>query len=183
MKTKILTILFIIFCQCRLSAQTEYYYYCCNSDGNFSFDDMIITVVKTNAGVKCYFHGNTDEFDSAREGYYPGFFVLEAKNLSMKDGHISFCLNSNGYSFTSAPISVMTNSYQGEYPSGYVAWIQTSKYFWKEIEYSGEYTQDCICLNSTNDFGKRQFIKKDRNFVLQYQKNLLPEDIIKINSK
>lgn len=134
-------------------------------------------------GLKCYIHGNTDEFDSAREGYLPGFFVLEAKDFIMDNNHISFTIDSRGYKFTNAPIDVFTNHYSSEYPLGYKAWLQFNKYFWKEIEYSGDYTQDSICLNSTNDYEKRCFYKKSKEFISQYNKALLPVEDANLNSQ
>jgi len=183
MKYIFVSLFILCSCFCNINAQTEYFYFCGNSDGTVSFDDMVITVIKTDDSIKCYIHGNTDEFDSAREGYLPGFFVLEAKDFMMESNKISFKLNSNGYSFTSSPIDIFINSYNSTYPSGYKAWIQPREYFWKEIEYSGEFTQDYICLNSTNDFGKRYFKRKCTNFISQYKQNLMSEDYVNRNSE
>lgn len=167
----------------KVAAQTDYYYFCGNDDGKVSFDDMIISVVRTGDSIKCYIHGNTDEFDSAREGYLPGFFVLEAKDFVMNNNHISFKINSNGYSFTNAPIDVFANYYSSEYPFGYKAWLQPNECFWKEIEYTGEYTQDSICLYSTNDYEFRCFYNKSKDFISQYNKNIMSAEDANMNSQ
>lgn len=182
---KYIIIFIFAFCSsfCNIYAQTEYYYFCGNNDGKVSFDDMIITVVKNNNSTKCYIHGNTDEFDSTREGFLPGFFVLEAKDFTINANRISFKINSNGYFFTNVPIDIFINNYSSEYPFGYKAWIQLSNLFWKEIEYSGEFTQYGICLRSTNDFDSRYFVKKDVKFISQYNKNLMSEEDANINSQ
>ena len=46
------------------------------------------------------YYGTTDDFDSAREGYLPGFFVTTMNDLRIVDGAISFSLSPWDYFIT-----------------------------------------------------------------------------------
>ena len=46
------------------------------------------------------YYGTTDDFDSAREGYRPGFFVTTMNDLRIADGTISFSLSPWDYFIT-----------------------------------------------------------------------------------
>ena len=59
-----------------------------------------------------YYYGITDDFDKAREGYYPGYFVAKISQVNVNDNNISFVVHVNSDNcFTKpVPLSIRTSS-------------------------------------------------------------------------
>lgn len=56
-------------------------------------ENQYIVFEKTEEGcVVGYYYGTTDEFDEAREGYLPGFFVAKMDSLQIDKDSISFII-------------------------------------------------------------------------------------------
>ncbi|MBE7412663.1 MAG: hypothetical protein L6Q54_13545 [Leptospiraceae bacterium] len=55
-------------------------------------EDHFILLEKEKNEIKGYYYGTSDDFDRTREGYLPGFFVAEMKNMRLHDGNFSFSL-------------------------------------------------------------------------------------------
>ena len=100
--------------------------------------------------IKGYFRGTSDEFEESREGYYPGFYVLETQDLKMDNGKISFVLDSRGKVFVNRPVGLDCKSDFSEVPSGYAEWLQMQKCYQKQISFSGTYDDNgLILVNNT----------------------------------
>jgi hypothetical protein len=56
-------------------------------------ENHYIKIELENDKWKGWYYGTSDDFDNAREGYLPGFFVKEMDDLIINNGHIQFTLN------------------------------------------------------------------------------------------
>ncbi len=56
------------------------------------------------------YYGTSDEFDDAREGYYPGFFLLEMKDIEIEENNIKFTLELKEDEIFSYPIDISYRS-------------------------------------------------------------------------
>lgn len=53
-------------------------------------ENHIIVLERTGNNVTGRYYGTSDDFDNAREGYLPGFYVAPMKELIIRDQEISF---------------------------------------------------------------------------------------------
>ncbi|MFX1298407.1 MAG: hypothetical protein ACFFD2_26575 [Promethearchaeota archaeon] len=60
-------------------------------------ENHYIELIKKNGIIEGRYYGTSDDFDEAREGYLPGFFSAEMKNLQIKGNKISFEVRPNKF--------------------------------------------------------------------------------------
>lgn len=113
-----------------------YYYYQETKEKN-DFNDMIIVLSQKGDEKFGLMYGNSDQFDSGREAYLPGFFVLEMKELKIWEDSISFYIDSKGSQFYSKPIDIECSSTEDVLSKGYHKWIQDMRFFEKRVAYKG----------------------------------------------
>ncbi len=53
-------------------------------------EDYYLVLENVKGQITGRYYGTSDDFDLAREGYYPGFFVADMKNLIIRNNEISF---------------------------------------------------------------------------------------------
>ena len=135
---------------------SRYYYFQCNSSP--SFDDCVIKLVQGKDRLKGFFYGCSDESDAAhgivREGFLPGFFVLEMKNLQIAGDSIFFYIDNrqNADAFLSKPVELIYTSNGEALETGhYHRWLQEASYFADSIYYSGKIQADAILLMNHRD--------------------------------
>ncbi len=153
-----------------------YYYYDDPWDDKRHDDDNIIELKFKNGDV-CdgYFWGTSDEFVTAREGYYAGHFVLRMQQVNVQGGSLCFVLDSRGMQYLSAPVDVAFHSADEALAHGAYLWMQESEYFQDSIPYKAEFVDDILILTNLS---QRSCSPQKRNFV-----RMSLEDIQMINRK
>ena len=68
----------------------EIYFYDYEDDTPDLIEDHYIVLENVKGQINGRYYGTSDDFDQAREGYYPGFFVADMRNLMIKNNEISF---------------------------------------------------------------------------------------------
>lgn len=168
-------------------AKTEivFYYYACGDSSVLDMCDEVLTIVKDDSNVYCYYHGNSDEFESCREDYLPGFIALKATNLDMKDGKVSFELSSKKQFFVNKPVPPVQLVEKMDNLGGtYKTWIQDQDCYKINIKFIGTYDSDCIKLfnKSLEETDSKVFYRKDLSVVEKsYTVSLMSDEEIEEN--
>lgn len=123
-----------------------YYYYDYPLDDGHSNDNIIELVYRKGLACDGYFWGTSDEFDTAREGYYTGHFVLRMQQLDMHGDTLCFVLDSRGRQYLSAPVDVAFHSVDEALAHGAYLWMQESKYFQDSIPYKATFANDGLMV-------------------------------------
>ena len=67
-------------------------------------EDHYIVLEMCNGSLRGRYYGTSDDFDGAREGYYPGFYVSDMQNLRIGDNEISFDIELQEEDMFSMPV-------------------------------------------------------------------------------
>jgi len=113
-------------------------------------ENHYLEFIQTNGKITGFYYGTSDDFDEAREGYLPGFFSAEMKNLTLTDSTISFEVQVRKSDFYVNPITPI------EKPDHNIPWDIGIRY--NKREYHGEVKNKQIILN-TKGFDLRVFNK------------------------
>ncbi|MDO3695937.1 hypothetical protein QVZ41_13885 [Wenyingzhuangia sp. chi5] len=97
------------------------------------------------------YFGTTDDFDQAREGYFPGFFMKEIYDFKIAGNQFSFSLKVNNNEFFEKAITPYLK------PNQNPKWTIGVSSF--ERFYKGQIIENKLIIE-TNGFEKRVFVKK-----------------------
>lgn len=132
------------------SVKCDYYYFEADESASTNkehWEDEIIRIEQAGGRTKGTFWVTSDEFVSAREGYLPGFTVLDMQCLTICGDSISFLLDSHGCLFFSAPVDVSITSDKEAEEKGYHEWLQEPRMFADSIRYVGTIRGDTLFLD------------------------------------
>lgn len=105
------------------------------------------------------YYGTSDEFDEAREGYYPGFFVADMENLKIENDTIRFRLTVPNEKILSKTVDLNIKTYEEAKEKGYENW--PNKMTLEPKNYVGIFTDTkTIFFKGQHDFMDKTFIKK-----------------------
>lgn len=101
------------------------------------------------------YYGTSDEFDDAREGYLPGFFVADMVDIQFKGDSIRFTLRCSNEEMFTKPVDLKVGSADEARSQGYAKWdIGLGR---NEQKYAGYIHGDTIIMKS--EFGDRLFTR------------------------
>ncbi|GEM_PF-2382298 len=69
-------------------------------------EDHYIIIEIMNDRYYGRYYGTSDDFDTAREGYYPGFFVSEMRDLVIENGEMEFSIKLQNSEVFSKPVEL-----------------------------------------------------------------------------
>lgn len=124
---KLLLMVAAIICPCTIQSQnteSTFYYWQASghAEGWFCEDNVIELRTKNGKVIDGYAWTTSDEFDDAREGYYPGGCVLRFSNIRQEDDTIYYDLDFRHVTVLSNAVSVDIYPTEG-IPKGYKEWI------------------------------------------------------------
>jgi len=82
------------------------YYFDYQQDSADLIEDHYIVIETYEGKLRGYYYGTSDDFDHAREGYAPGFFVAQMKDLNIVNGTIRFDIQLFSRDIFSAPVDL-----------------------------------------------------------------------------
>lgn len=130
--------------------------------GNLNEDNRIVIRKKKNQYEGIYY-GTTDEFVDAREGYYPGFFVLPMDSLRVNEDSIYFVLMPQTKDFFTQPISKDVSSTGQALNKGYSHWDTYDNYDFASLKkYKGFFLDSATIFfekDSIYNRNSKKFIK------------------------
>ena len=153
LKASIFFLVLLLSCCSGHDWQTSYYYYLCDGDSSKpSINDAIMRIEQKWDSLRGWFCCTSDEFGDFREGWLPGFAVVEMRDLKISDSTITFYADPRGITFLSRPFPL-------DYKSNAEAMAaDTAKYkrwsfnsiaeSYDTVHYAGRFYGDSISINN-----------------------------------
>lgn len=86
-------------------------------------EDHYIVIENVSGQIMGRYYGTSDDFDEAREGYYPGFFVADMSNLKINNKEITFEIFLTENDIFSKPVKLKYKCSKDVPLSGNPLWI------------------------------------------------------------
>ncbi len=122
-------------------------------------ENQYIILIKSKDGYSGWYYGTSDEFDEAREGYLPAFFVTEMLNLKISNDTITFKLAITDNDLLTESVTLKLRSTEEAIKAGYSQWSNkinpTPKEYWGLIINPNQ-----ISLKGEVEFQNKVFNKK-----------------------
>lgn len=143
-------------------------------------DNVIELRFRDSMVVDGFFWGTSDEFYSAREGFYPGFSVWRMQDISMAGDTLTFLLDSRGVDYFSGPLGLDVRSATEALHQGYPLWRQLAfEYFQDTVRYSGILRPDTLLIFKEKSqwpyYENHSFIHKTAEEIRQIDRNCIYE--------
>lgn len=157
-----------------------YFYYDYPWDNFSHIDDNILELkYKNGIIVEGCFWGNSDDFCDSREGFYPGFFVLNIEQIKQNGKNISFLLDTRKVQFFSEPIDIKFHSSDEARQAGYHLWRQNQKQFQDTVRYTGVLSQNKFIIDKRKSkypyLEDHQFVRISLDDILKISRNFSSE--------
>jgi hypothetical protein len=130
--------------------------------GNTSelIENHFIVFATVDNKLKGYYYGTSDEFDEAREGYLPAFFVAKMDNLIISGDTIRFILKVDNSEFLTKAVDLKYVSTKDAIDAGYKNWENKIPTIPKE--YIGLFKDEkTILFTEEQEFLNKTFQKKE----------------------
>ena len=132
----------------------SYEYVCPNTTATLNENHFIVFEVVEDQ-LHGRYYGTSDDFDEAREGYYPGYYVTDLLDLSFKDNTFSFELDPDSADMFEDKLGLEILNTADAIEAGYTNWQPGISI--DDIRLDGYYEDDLIIINSK--YGSREFTK------------------------
>lgn len=159
-----------------------------NQGSGNAWEDRIIELVYRGDSVSGCMWGTSDEFQGAREGYYPGHYVIGLKDVRICGDSIFFILDSRGERFFSNPVDVDIHTSAEAKERGWHDWTQDPRSAYAVVPCRGYISGDTIVMkevhvkmqHSYDDFysfcGDMLFVRTSLDSVRRIDRRMSPED-------
>ncbi len=147
--------------------EISYYYH---RDKNSENEESVLALEIIDYSTTGLFWGTTDEFDSAREGFLPGYFVLPLADVYERGDTISFSLSSCENSLFEKPLNVMNSTADKAREDGNRRYKNSNYYKNRTAKYVGMKRGNDIVLKNLDSYGdERLFARKPLIDIMETQ--------------
>jgi hypothetical protein len=122
-------------------------------------ENHYIVLINNDNKLEGFYYGTSDEFDEAREGYLPAFFVTKMEDLIINNDTIKFTLHIQNSDLFTQPVDLKYKTTTEALNAGFIKW--ENKIPTPPKSYSGFLKDErTIFFKTKFNFTDKTFIKK-----------------------